>query len=141
LSNTDLLKLDFWTGFNEAMSNNDDFKRHFRARKASPQHWYDLSIGSSAYHVGLTINTQKQNIGAEIYINDDKELFEQFKAHQDEISKMLNGEVEWREAKKACRLILLTDINPKKRDLWPKAYNWLLEKAIIYKDIASLYGK
>ena len=84
LSNTDLLKLEFWTGFNDAMSNNNDFTRNFHARKASPQHWYDLSIGSSAYHVGLTINTQKQNIGTEIYINDDKELFERFKMHKDD---------------------------------------------------------
>lgn len=141
LSDTDLLKLEFWSGFNDAMSNNDEFKHHFRARKASPQHWYDLSIGSSAYHVCLTINTQKQCIGVDIYIDDDKELFAQFKSHKDEISAMLNSEVEWREAKKACRFCISTDINPKKRENWQKAYNWLLEKAIIYKEIASKFGK
>ncbi len=141
LSDTDLLKLEFWTGFNDAMSNNDEFKHHFRARKASPQHWYDLSIGSSAYHVCLTINTQKQCIGVDIYIDDDKELFAQFKSHKDEIAAMLNSEVEWREAKKACRFCISTDINPKKRENWQKAYNWLLDKAIIYKEIASKFGK
>ena len=141
LSETDLLKLEFWTGFNDAMSNNDTFKHHFRARKASPQHWYDLSIGSSAYHVCLTINTQKQCIGADIYIDDDKELFAQFKSHQEEIASMLNSDVDWREAKKACRFCISTDINPKKRENWQKAYKWLLEKAIIYKEIASKYGK
>lgn len=141
LSDTDLLKLEFWTGFNDAMSNNDEFKHHFRARKASPQHWYDLSIGSSAYHVCLTINTQKQCIGVDIYIDDDKELFAQFKSHKDEIAAMLNSEVEWREAKKASRFCISTDINPKKRENWQKAYNWLLEKAIIYKEIASKFGK
>ena len=141
LSDTDLLKLEFWTGFNDAMSNNDTFKHHFRSRKASPQHWYDLSIGSSAYHVCLTINTQKQCIGADIYIDDDKELFAQFKCHKDEIAAMLNSEVEWREAKKACRFCISTDINPKKRESWPRAYNWFLEKAVIYKEIAAKYGK
>ena len=141
LSDTDLLKLEFWTGFNDAMSNNDDFKHNFRARKASPQHWYDLSIGSSAYHVCLTINTQKQCIGADIYIDDDKELFAQFKTHKDEIAAMLNSEVEWREARKACRFCISTDINPKKRENWQKAYNWMLDKAIIYKEIASKFGK
>ena len=141
LSNTDLLKLEFWTGFNDAMNNNDVFKHHFRSRKASPQHWYDLSIGSSAYHVCLTINTQKQCIGADIYIDDDKELFAQFKCHKDEIAAMLNSEVEWREAKKACRFCISTDINPKKRESWPRAYNWFLEKAVIYKEIAAKYGK
>ena len=141
LSNTELLKLEFWNGFNDAMSNNDEFKHHFRARKASPQHWYDLSIGSSAYHICLTINTQKQCIGADIYIDDDKDLFAQFKSHKDEIATMLNSEVDWREAKKACRICISTDINPKKRELWTKSYNWFLEKAIIYKEIAAKYGK
>lgn len=141
LSDTDLLKLEFWTCFNDAMSNNDSFKHHFRARKAMPQHWYDLSIGSSAYHVCLTINTQKQCIGADIYIDDDKELFAQFKCHKDEIAAMLNSEVEWREAKKACRFCISTDINPKKRESWLRAYNWFLEKAVIYKEIAAKYGK
>ena len=141
LSNTDLLKLEFWNGFNDAMNNNDEFKHYFRARKASPQHWYDLSIGSSAYHIGLTINTQKQSIGTEIYINDDKEIFEHFKQYKDEIAAMLNSEVEWREAKKACRIFISTDINPKKREAWPKAYNWFLEKSIVFKEIAAKYGK
>lgn len=141
LSNTDLLKLEFWSGFNDAMSNNNEFSHHFRMRKALAQHWYDLSIGSSAYHIGLTINTQKQSIGAEIYISDDKELFEHFKQYKDEIAAMLDSEVEWREAKKACRFFISTDINPKNQEAWPKAYNWFLEKAIIYKEIANKYGK
>ena len=141
LSNTDLLKLEFWNGFNDAMNNNDEFKHYFRARKASPQHWYDLSIGSSAYHIGLTINTQKQSIGTEININDDKEIFGHFKQYKDEIAAMLNSEVEWREAKKACRIFISTDINPKKREAWPKAYNWFLEKSIVFKEIAAKYGK
>lgn len=141
LSDTKLLKLDFWSGFNDAMSNNADFFRHFRLRKASPHHWYDLSIGSSEYHVALTINTQKQNIGADLYIDDNKELFEKFRKHQDEISRMLNSEVEWREAKKACRIFISANINPQKRENWVKAYHWFLEKAIVFKEIASKYDE
>ncbi|MBQ3767859.1 MAG: DUF4268 domain-containing protein [Prevotella sp.] len=48
------------------------------------------------------------------------ELFEHFKQYKDEIAAMLNSEVEWREAKKACRFFISTDINPKKRESWPK---------------------
>ncbi len=143
LSGTKLLRLDFWSGFNDTMSNNTDFARHFRLRKAAPHHWYDLSIGSSEYHVVLTINTQKHNIGVDLYIDDNKELFEKFKKHQDEISKMLNSEVVWRktEEKKACRIFISTNINPQKRENWPKAYHWFWEKAIVYKEIASKYGE
>lgn len=141
LSDTKLLKLDFWSGFNDVMSNNLDFTRHFRLRKAAPHHWYDLSIGSSEYHIALTINTQKQNIGADLYIDDNKELFEKFKKHQDEISRLLNSEVDWREARKACRIFISANINPQKRENWAKAYHWFLEKAIVYKEIASKYGE
>lgn len=141
LSDTDLLKLEFWTSFNDAMTSNSKFRRYFRTRKASSQHWYDLSIGSSAYHVGLTINTQKQSVGVELYINDDKDLFENFKKHKDEISRMLESEVIWREAKKACRIFITTNINPKKRESWANAYNWFVEKAIIFKTIASKFDK
>ncbi len=141
LSDTDLLKLEFWTSFNDAMTSNYEFRRYFRIRKASSQHWYDLSIGSSAYHVGLTINTQKQSVGVELYINDDKDLFENFKKHKDEISRMLGSEVIWREAKKACRIFITTNINPKKRESWANAYNWFVEKAIIFKTIASKFDK
>ena len=140
LSETELLKLEFWTGFNDAMRNNAVFTHQFHLRKASPQHWYDLSIGSAAYHVGLTINTQKPIIGAEIYIDDDKELFEQFKKYKEDISTLLNSQVEWREAKKACRILITTNINPRKRENWEKAYDWFLEKAIVFKEIASKYG-
>ncbi len=141
LSDTQVMKLEFWTGFNEEMSHNEDFKREFRSRKAQPQHWYDLSVGSSAYHVALTINTQKQIVGAEIYINDDKELFEQFKSHANEIATMLGSEVEWRAANKAARIIITEDINPKKRENWSKAYQWMLEKAILFKEVAAKFGK
>lgn len=143
MSETDLLKLEFWTGFNEAMNNNDEFTRKFRTCKAVPHHWYYLSIGSSAYKICLTINFKKYNIGADLYIDDDKSLFEKFKQHNDEISAMLHSDVEWREGgtKKACRILVTTNINPKKRECWEKAYNWLLGKATIFKEIASKYGK
>lgn len=141
LSQTDLLKLEFWTGFNDAMSNNSEFIQNFRLRKAAPQHYYDLSIGSSAYHIGLTINTQKQYFGAEIYIDNDKEIFDSFRSHSDEISKLLDNMVEWRDAEKASRILTTIKMNPKQKSNWNKAYDWFLQKALVLKLIASRFGK
>lgn len=143
MSDTEKLQLDFWTGFNETMNNNEGFIKLFRTRKAAPQHWYDLSIGSSAYHLCLTTYLKKHTIGVDLYIVDDKNLFRKFCQHKDEISTMLQSEVEWREsdAKKACRILIETSINLQNCECWVKAYNWFLEKAIIFKDIASKYGE
>ena len=71
----------------------------------------------------------------------NKELFEQFKSHNDEISRMLGCEVVWRAANKASRIIITEDINPKKRENWSKAYQWMLEKAILFKEVAAKFGK
>lgn len=141
LSGSKLFKFDFWTGFNEAMNDNKDFLSHFRLRKALAEDWYGLSIGSSVYHIELKVKTKEQNIAAEIYIKNNRELFEQFRKHSDEISKMLNSEVEWLETDTRYRIIITNNINPCERDNWPKAYEWFLEKAIVYKNIAAKFGE
>lgn len=57
------------------------------------------------------------------------------------ISTMLKSELKWREAKKSCRTFITTDINPKKRECWAKTYNWLLENAIIFKNVVYKFGR
>ncbi len=54
---------------------------------------------------------------------------------------MLESELKWREAKKSCRTFITTDINPKKRECWAKTYNWLLENAIIFKNVVYKFGR
>lgn len=78
LSETKQLQLHFWQQLSEFIKSNSSFSKEFSSRKAQPQHWYDLSVGSSSYHIGLTVNTQKNLLGAEIYIPDDKEKFAVF---------------------------------------------------------------
>ena len=54
LSETKQLQLNFWQQLSEYIKSNESFAKEFSARKAQPQHWYDLSVGSSSYHVSLT---------------------------------------------------------------------------------------
>ena len=51
-------------------------------------------MGSSIYHISFTINTQKKKIGAEIYFSNDKEMFERFRAHSEEIEQELGVKAE-----------------------------------------------
>lgn len=139
LNDTQRLKLQFWQGFNEAMRNNDVFNTQFSIRKATHHHWYDLSIGSSMYHLGLTINTTNKRIGAEIYITDNKELFQKLKSHAVEIEAKLGTSVEWREASKATRILLLRAFDIKETSKWQNAYEWFLSKCLLLKEIAKKY--
>ena len=141
LSETKQLQLHFWQQLSEYIKSNDSYAKEFTPRKAQPQHWYDLSVGSSSYHIGLTVNTQKNRLGAEIYIPDDKDKFAMFKEHAQEIEKLIEEKVEWREATKATRIITLHSCDISKEEQWDDAFNWLMDKALIFKRIVKQFDK
>ena len=141
LSETKQLQLNFWQQLAETIKSNEAYAKEFSPRKAQPQHWYDLSIGSSSYHIGLTVNTQKNRLGAEIYIPDDKEKFAMFKGYAQQIEDMIGGKVEWREATKATRIITLHSYDISNEAKWNDAFEWLMNKALIFKKIAKQFDK
>lgn len=142
LSDTKKLQLEFWQAFTDYAFAKPDFAAMFKARKAQAQHWYDLSLGRSAYHLGFTVNTQKKRIGAEIYINDDKELFGKFKEHTKEIEDIFGGKLEWIEASKACRILGMTAGDIKKgTEAWPALFDWFMQAAVKMRKIADTFDK
>lgn len=141
LSETKQLQLHFWQQLSEFIKSNSSFSKEFSPRKAQPQHWYDLSVGSSSYHIGLTVNTQKNLLGTEIYIPDDKEKFAVFKKHAQEIENLIGEKVEWREATKATRIITLHSCDINIEDQWNDAFNWLMDKALVFKRIVKQFDK
>ena len=140
LSDYQKLQLDFWQSFVNHAYQKDDFKKNFTVRKAQPQHWYSISVGSSSYHISFTANSQKKLVGAEIYIHDDKPMYEQFKAHAKEIEAELGTEVNWREATKDCRILLLKNGDIKNPEHWHNCFDWFCDMGIKLKAIASKYG-
>ena len=142
LSPLQKLQIDFWQAFNEYAFAKPEFKKVFSQRKASPQHWYDVSVGRSSYHITFTVNSQKKRIGAEIYISDDKDSYSHFFGKKAEIEKELGETIEWKEATKDCRILLLNNGDIKKgNDYWNSYFDWFCEKGIKLREIALKYGK
>ena len=140
LSETQKIQLEFWQNFIEYAYNKPEFSSTFGRRKAHPQHWYDLSAGSSEYYIGLTANTQKKRLGVDLYINDNKDLFAKLALRKDEIEKFLGLKTEWREASKACRIITLNDGDIKKdTSEWKSMFDWLIKTAIRFKEMAKKF--
>ena len=141
LSTHQKMQLDFWQSFVEHAYKKEEFKKVFSQRKAQPQHWYSVSVGSSIYHITFTVNTQKKKLGAEIYIHDSKETYEQFKKYATEIEQELGTEVIWREASKDCRILILHDGDAKKGpDAWPAYFDWFCDMGIKLRKIALKFG-
>lgn len=134
LSETANLKLEFWTAFNNNADKNVLFAKNFKTRKPQAQHWYDLGVGSSAYHICLTVNTQKKLLTAGLYIEEDKSLFEKLKTNEHALKSIMGGEIEWRDAKKASRFMVSTPFDINISDNWSQGCDWLYEKSLKIKE-------
>jgi hypothetical protein len=140
LSDTKKLQLDFWQSFVEYAYAKPEFSAVFSKRKAQPQHWYDVSLGKSAYHCDLTVDTQKKRLGCGIYIAEDKSIFEKFKAQKAEIEEAYGGKLDWTEATKACRIIGRSSGDIKNgREAWPEMFDWFIASALKIKKIVDQF--
>lgn len=133
LGETELKKLDFWT---RLKSYAVEKKVPLLRQTPAPQHWYNISIGSSDAHIGLTMNTRDDLLGCEIYISDNKPLFQFLKTQQSTIEQTLGGKLEWIEAKKACRAVQRKEhVDFDNEELMTAQFDWLIDRAIAFDQV------
>lgn len=134
LSDLKLLQHEFWNTFKELAS-----ERYptLKLRKTYPQHWYDISVGSSQAHISLTVNSQTNQIGCDLYIPDSKELFHQLHGMKDQIELELGQTLDWDEIphKKASRIKTYFDGDFTDQSKWPEQHAWLLEQVLKYQKV------
>lgn len=137
LTDTKKLQFEFWSNLKEF---GYEYDNSLSFRKVRAQHWYNLSLGRSDSHISLTANTQKNEIGCELYITNDKELFKEIYNDRIVIEKALDN-IEWMELpdKKASRIKTVKKFNLKNKDKWESAFKWLIDIAEKYKDLFSEY--
>lgn len=128
----------FWEAFNNFATQRSDFTRQFKLRSSHPHHWYDLSIGIGGVFISMNTLFNKGTIDCGLYIRDDKDLFERLKAHSEEIQNILGEDAEWREARKACRIIVSKPLNASDEAKWPEAFEWFIHMAPLIKKCAKL---
>jgi len=128
LSDRRLMQLDFWTQFVEYASSHQS---SLRLRKASPRHWYDISIGNSKSHLGLVVDVDNQQIRCSLYISNSKHLFKALCANKDKIGARLPFELEWMEleGKKASRIRTVKTIDVGNTENWEVSFQWLMDSA------------
>ena len=100
-------------------------------QKPQPQHWYDISMGSSQAHIVAIVNSQRKQVSVELYISNNKDLFARLLAKKDVIEGNLGQTLDWRElpGKKASRIIVAHDgdfLDEKQAD---GLVTWLVETA------------
>lgn len=96
-------RFEFWAKFNEVLIAKE---KPFNVRKPSTDHWYDVAIGTSKAHISINLVNKEGKIVLELYIPDDKSLFDMLHEQQAEIESELNMNFEWErlDKKKASRI-------------------------------------
>lgn len=124
-----LKQQEFWEKFREYASENTKVIGSFR--KALPQHWYNVRLGTSKAKIALTINSRSSEIGCEVFIRDDKELFHRLFEKRDSIEKSIGAELGWQELpnKKGSRIILTREADIEYEDKHDEYIAWLFEYA------------
>jgi len=136
VTDTKVRQREFWEQFKEYAERN---KTILRIRKPSPQHWFDISIGNSHAHLSLTINSFDEVIRTELYIPDNKEVFNFLYEQKDTIEKELGMKLEWMElpGKKASRIKAEFPGLVESTEEWEKYFVWLQETAEKFQKVFS----
>jgi hypothetical protein len=129
-SETKLQQQEFWEALKAFAAEHSS--EVVLSHKASPQHWYNITLGRSGVHLALTINSVKQRLGCELYISNNAQLYARLVADAPAIERELAGlNIEWRELpeRAASRIIALHSGDPADQTKWPEYFTWLLNTA------------
>jgi hypothetical protein len=132
-------KIEFWTRFNEILVERG---KPFNIRKPTADHWYDIAVGTSETHISLTIVNREGCVGVELYISDNKELYDRLYAQKDEIEEKLGLSPEWQrlDGKKASRILYrMPGLNFDDHSNYDELMNMMIDKAIVFKKTFKSY--
>jgi len=96
--------LAFWELFNDVI---EERGRPFNARTPKPQHWYNIATGSSDCHISVTLVNSENKLGVELYIPNNKDLYDSLYNHKEEIEGAIGHTLTWMrlDAKLASRVV------------------------------------
>ena len=132
-------RLEFWNQFNNVLIERG---KPFNVRKATTDHWYNVAIGTSDAHIDITLVNKDLVIGVELYITDNKELFDKLYQRKDEIENDLGFKLDWRRLNnsKASRIVtFIKGLNFDNHSNYNELMNKTIDLAVLMRDTFKKY--
>lgn len=119
----------FWEKLRDYGEQNGKLVRNWR--KALPQHWYNIGIGSTRAKLAATVNTRDMVVAMELYIYRETELFLELQARKADIEAKLGYALDWQELpeRKASRIIVTKSGDFQDPNEEDELVKWLFDKA------------
>lgn len=139
---TKKLQQEFWTGFKEYAEG----QRQLRVQKPAPQHWLNMSIGSSRGHLAAIVsswdsetNTRGTEIRMDMVLDSAlaKAHFQQLLDQKEAIEAEMGVALKWHnpEGRNACRIYLRNQMDFRNREQWQTQFKWLADHALKFRGV------
>lgn len=141
LNKTQSERLAFWTKFNEVLLERG---KPFKVRKATTNHWYDVTMGVSTAHVAITLVNKEDCIGIELYINNNKTLFDELSSNKQQIESELGLQLDWQrlDEKKASRIMYrIPGLHFDDHSNYDALMNEVIDKVVLFTKVFKKYIK
>ena len=133
LNETQTNRLQFWTQFNDVIEQRG---KPFNKRKATSDHWYSVAIGSSQCHISIDLVNKEHRIRVGVWVSDNKELYDCFYEHKDEIEDSAGCNFVWDRLDNKKAAIICTYIpglNYNKQENYPELMNKIVDLVIVMR--------
>ena len=132
-------RVEFWNQFNNVLIERG---KPFNVRKATTDHWYNVAIGTSDAHIAITLINKDSVIGVELYITDNKELFDRLYQQKEDIENDLGFKLDWRRLNnsKASRIVtFIKELNFDDHSNYNDLMNKTIDLAVLMRDTFKKY--
>lgn len=131
LSDTKKLYLQYWENYRERALNTPEFTKFFKPQKPQPQHWTTIHVGTSRYHISLTVSIQNKTVGVEFYIPDDLEIGQRAIDNIETFNEIVGVEgVPFMATKASGIRFFLNYSDIANESKWKEYVDWQMDKAI-----------
>lgn len=138
LSEVKQLQLEFWEEFREKL---EKTKKIPSLQSASPQYWYDVTLGKAGVHLSNRCNTFANTVIISVYISNKiaDTMLPFLESRKSEIEMAIGESLQWNpnpdNRDKIIALYHQTDLfDPEKREA---ALNWLVDQTIKFRKVFS----
>lgn len=132
-------RLQFWKMLNEVITQRG---KPFNVRKPTTDHWYSVAIGTSEANITIDLINKYGYCIVELYITNNKNLFDSLYEKKEEIEAELNIQLEWQrlDEKKASRILYYIDgLNFDDHSNYNELMNTIVDKVIDMKKVFPKY--
>jgi hypothetical protein len=136
-SDTKLKQQQFWIEMCEYIRNID---ASMRLQTPLPQHWFNFSLGSSLAHLATTVNTKQNRFAVDMYISNDKALFQFLKEDEEDLKKAIGLDLHWFEGEKASGFRVFRQVeNVFDESQKDENFKWLYEMVLKLRKVLGPY--